>query len=208
MKKTRASARARQNVEAGETASSYLQLGSFIRQMRQMKGMLLRDLAAESGYSESLLSRIENDKTTPSLHTLHNIASSLNLTVAELLSNQPMESDIVLRGGKRRTIGSSPDSALPDGMEAEVLTPLGRKSTLQGFLVRLKPGASRTGTRQHEGEEMGYVTRGELLLNVAGATYHLFPGDSFFFASRLAHDYSNPCSTITEVVWVNTPASI
>ena len=209
MKKTLVRQRVRRKVENVEDAESNLLLGSHIRQVRQIKGLLLRDLAKKSGYSESMLSRIENDKATPSLHTLHNIAKSLDLTVGELLSSQPAESQIVMRRGQRKTIGrTSLDPNQPNGIEAEVMIPLGRNSSLQSFLVRLKPGASRSGTRQHEGEEVGYVICGELLLTVAGTTYHLFEGDSFFFMSRLAHDYSNPGSAVAEVMWVNTPASI
>lgn len=209
MKKTLVRSRVRRKVEKAEEAESDLLLGSHIRQVRQIKGLLIRELAEKSGYSESMLSRIENDKATPSLHTLHNIARSLDLTVGELLSNRPAEAEVVMRRGQRKTIGrASLDPNEPNGIEAEILTPLGRNSSLQSFLVRLKPGASRSGTRQHEGEEVGYVICGELLLAVAGTTYHLFEGDSFFFSSRLAHDYSNPGKAVAEVIWVNTPASI
>lgn len=188
--------------------NSDLKLGAQIRRIRQMKGMRLRDLSEGCGLSESLISRIENDKTTPSLHTLHHLAKSLDLTVAELLSEQPIESNIVMRGGQRRTIGKGHYGGnQPEGIEAEVMVPIGQKSSLQGFLVRLRPGASTSGARQHEGEEIGYVVRGELLLTVAGITHHLYSGDSFFFLSRLEHDYSNPGTTVTEVVWINTPAT-
>lgn len=209
MKKPLKHSQARRSYNDSPATSSDLRLGAQIRRIRQMKGMRLRDLSERCGLSESLISRIENDKVTPSLHTLHHLAKSLDLTVAELLSEQPIESSIVMRHGQRRTIGRGNYGVDdPEGIEAEVMVPIGHRSSLQGFLVRLRPGASTSGARQHEGEEIGYVVGGELLLTVAGVTHHLYRGDSFHFASRLAHDYSNPGKTITEVVWINTPASL
>ncbi|MDB5591608.1 cupin domain-containing protein [Enterovirga sp.] len=186
-----------------------LHLGLSIRHARTLKGMRLRDLAEKSGYSESLISRIENDKTTPSLHTLHHLARALDLTVADLLSQESEQSLVVMQAGARPTIGRP---ALPgqetSGVVAEVMIPLGRSSQLQAFLIRLEPGASGSGKRQHEGEEVGYVVRGELLLTVGDASYSLSEGDSFFFPSRELHDFSNPGPDITEVVWTNTPATL
>jgi transcriptional regulator with XRE-family HTH domain len=203
MRKPAVRKRTQRKAASGKQFDLALRLGSQIRQVRQIKGMRLRDLAEKCGYSESMISRIENDKSTPSLHTLHSLATSLGLTVSELLSKQPAESNLTLRGGQRLVIGRS------TGIEAEVMIPLGRRSSLQSFLVRLRPGARCASARQHDGEEVGYVVKGELLLKVTGKTYRLQSGDSFFFSSRLPHEYSNPTrNTVTEVVWVNTPASL
>jgi len=186
-----------------------IRLGVQLRHARLVKGLRLKDVADRSGYSESLISKIENDKVTPSLSTLLRLAKALGTTVASLLGEQSGNSDTVMRAGQRPMIQQIAVAGTPsDGTEAEVLVPFGSSSLLQGFLIRVLPGGGSDGARQHDGEEVGFVRRGELLLTVAGTEYRLREGDSFFFRSSLLHSFSNPGDVPTEVIWVNTPASL
>ena len=57
-------------------------LGEKLRYVRQQRRFSLRDLAARSEVSPSLLSQIENGKANPSVMTLHNIASALDVPLA------------------------------------------------------------------------------------------------------------------------------
>ena len=61
-------------------------ISSVVRQRRAMVPLTLRELAAESGVSPSLLSRIERGKRFPSAHTLCKIAKPLGLGAGELFS--------------------------------------------------------------------------------------------------------------------------
>jgi quercetin dioxygenase-like cupin family protein len=88
------------------------------------------------------------------------------------------------------------------------MIPFGSSSMLQAFVVRLEPGQGSGGNLQHEGEEVGYVKSGQLLLTVAGVPYHLNEGDSFFFASSSIHSFANPGTSTAEIIWVNTPPSL
>jgi transcriptional regulator with XRE-family HTH domain len=196
--------------EDDEPADQELRLGLQLRHARLVKGMRLRDVAEKSGYSESLISKIENNKATPSLNTLHRIARVLGKTIAALIGDSgPSRHDVVMRAGARPIIPEiSVSGVASDGTEAEVMVPLGQSALMGAFLIRVRPGGSSDGLRQHEGEEVGFVRVGELLLTVDGVTHHLKEGDSFFFASTLPHGFSNPGKIPTEIVWVNTPASL
>jgi transcriptional regulator with XRE-family HTH domain len=192
------------------SADQELRLGLQLRHARLVKGLRLRDVAEQSGYSESLISKIENNKATPSLNTLHRIAKVLGKTIATLIGDSgPSRHDVVMRAGERPIIPEISISGVSsDGTEAEVMVPLGQSALMGAFLIRVQPGGSSDGLRQHEGEEVGFVHVGELLLTVDGVTHHLKEGDSFFFASTLPHGFSNPGKIPTEIVWVNTPASL
>src|SRR3984957_13506624 len=66
--------------QQGNEAASKAELSSIglkLRHARTVRGMRRADLATVSGCSESLLSKIENGKTTPSLNTLHSLAKGL-----------------------------------------------------------------------------------------------------------------------------------
>lgn len=186
-----------------------LNVGLTIRHARLVKGLQLQELSAKAGYSASLLSKIENGKTAPSLVTLQRVAKALDLTLIELLSQTVADGGIVSKAGTRPSVGvaAGADSNRAT-IRSEVIIPLGRSALLQAFIVRVDAGASVAGKRQHDGEEVGYVLSGELLLTVSETSYHLSAGDSFFFSSRLLHEFKNPGKDIAEVVWVNTPASV
>lgn len=184
-------------------------MGVQLRHARLVKGLRLKDVADLSNCSESMISKIENNKTAPSLNTLHRIAKALGTSVATLLQDRSTDGQVVIRKNERQIIpAADAGSVSSGGTEAEVMIPFGSSSMLQAFLVRLQPGAGSDGNLQHEGEEVGFVKSGQLLLTVSGVSYQLSEGDSFFFSSASLHSFLNPGSTVTEVVWVNTPPSL
>ena len=75
-----------------------IRLGRQIRHWRLVQGLTLRDMAELVGCSESLLSKIENDRTTPSLSTLHKIAVALGLSISDIFGSG--ESETVTRANE------------------------------------------------------------------------------------------------------------
>ena len=52
-------------------------IGFQLRRERRVRGLRLKDVADKAGLSQSLISKIENNKTSPSLSTLHRVAKAL-----------------------------------------------------------------------------------------------------------------------------------
>ena len=195
----------------GEAASQdeLAALGQKLRYARTVRGMRLSDLAAVSGCSESLLSKIENGKTIPSLNTLHSLAKGLGLTIAKLLSDEAVPAGIVMREGQRPVLSRMGLGGYGvDGVETELLIPFGAESALQATLLHVQPGARSDGLRQHEGDEVGYIINGQITLTVEGDSYFLKKGDAFFFPSMRPHGIANPGNSPAVVVWVNTPPTL
>lgn len=175
-------------------------LGTTIRRLRVIKGLRLRDLAGRSACSESLLSKIENSRASPSLTMLHRIAHSLDVTVPALFAAPTAVAGVVVRQGERPSM-----SIDAKGSRLEQLVASESGHLLEGNLHVLAPGGGSEGTLAHDGEEVGFVVTGELELTVAGKTYRLASGDSFAFRSDMPHSHRNPGKTETRVVWVSTP---
>lgn len=191
------------------SAQDELALGVKLKHARIAKAMRLADLAAASGCSESLISKIENRKATPSLNTLHRLAKGLGITIATLLSEQTPAHGIIMREGQRPVLSRIGLGGFGvDGVETELLIPFGADSALQATLLRVQPGARSDGMRQHEGDEVGYVVTGEIALTVEGDTYALKAGDAFFFPSMRPHGVANPGEAAAMIVWVNTPPTL
>ena len=108
--------------------------------------MRLSDLAEASGCSESLISKIENGKATPSLNTLHRLARGLGTTIVGLLSDGAAPDGVVMREGQRTILTRlGPKGSAVDGVETELLIPFGAKSVLQATLFRVQLGARSDG---------------------------------------------------------------
>ena len=83
----------------------------------------------------------------------------------------------------------------------------GRNALLQAHIHRVAVGAASDGAIEHLGEEVGYVLKGSMELQLEGETYLLQAGDAFHFASKLKHAYRNVGEQELQVLWVNTPAT-
>ena len=62
------------------------QLGLRIKRLREARGQTQNDLAAESGISLKHLGEMERGRGNPSLKSIQRLASSLNVTLAELFN--------------------------------------------------------------------------------------------------------------------------
>jgi transcriptional regulator with XRE-family HTH domain len=106
---------------AVEPAIAEILLGRKIKQARTSKGMRLRELAERVELSESLLSKLENEKAIPSLSSLHRIAIALDTNVSWFFSGESDRGQIVTRKGERPTIRSNSERAT-----IENIVPYGR----------------------------------------------------------------------------------
>jgi transcriptional regulator with XRE-family HTH domain len=202
---TRQTAQAREATAEGEPAP-VLHLGARLRHARLVQCLRLREVAERAGCSESMLSKIENDRAVPSLTTLHRLCKALGVNISRLMSQAPVRAWTIMHPADRPVIGhrQAPDG---EGTRAEVLVPAADGRLLQGFIVIIEPGGHSGGTLQHKGEEVGYVIEGTLQLTIEGESHLLGVGDSFHFPSDLPHSYGNPGAGPMRAVWINTPPS-
>ena len=187
------------------TARMSPRIGAQLKRERHLRGLRLQDVADATSLSKSLISKIENNKASPSLSTLHRVAKALNTSVSALFAMDETLDKVVHRPHERPIAGKIQTMVEWDGIEAEIMVPYENGRLLEGFVFVMEPGGHSGGLLQHAGEECGYVLEGELELTVDGRTYLLNPGDSFFFISDKPHAYRNPGKVTTRVIWINTP---
>jgi transcriptional regulator with XRE-family HTH domain len=179
-------------------------LSTRLRLARQMRGMTLRATADAAGCSESLLSKIENGKASPSLPMLHRLVQALDTNIGWMFEEADGEEGVVFRKGTRPIIALD---ALRrgEGISLERIIPYSPGHMLQCNIHHIAVGGESAGPIQHMGEEVGYVLEGEIELIVDGHPYRLAPGDSFVFRSELPHHYRNVGTRAASIFWVNTP---
>jgi transcriptional regulator with XRE-family HTH domain len=180
-------------------------IGFQLKRERRIRGLRLKDVADKAGFSQSLISKIENNKTSPSISTLHRVAKALGTSISALFAADESLDQVVQRPKDRPIAGRVQSMVEWDGIEAEIIVPYVSGRLLEGFVFIMEPGGHSGGTLRHEGEECGYVLEGCLELVVDAETFILNPGDSFFFNSDRPHSYRNPGVAKTRVIWINTP---
>ena len=179
-------------------------VGQRIRDLRRTRAMSLEAVAARTDLSIGFLSQIERGLSSPSLRVLATLADVLGVGIAGLFGakeNDAAAPDaIVTRERQRAEL-----NLWRTGISKQLLSPAGSEGRLNLFLVHMEPGGS-TGDElyTHDGEEAGLVIEGEMKLTVDAESWTLKHGDSFRFASRRPHRFSNP-SDVSEavVLWVN-----
>ncbi len=179
-----------------------LQLGTRIRALRQARRLTLRDVSERAGVTESFLSQVERDVTSPSIATVQRIAHALDLSIAQLFAEEPATGRVVRREARRRV-------AYPGLKAVDEFLTANMAGKLQVILSTIEPGGG-TGAEPYthdSDEEVVVVLAGVLDLWVGDEHYVLREGDAITFPSRLPHWNMNHGDAPASVLFCVTPPS-
>lgn len=160
-----------------------LRIGDRIRIMRVNQKRTLQEIADASELSRSMISKIENNKTIPSVAALVKVAQSLGTNISSLLENDDFLNAIMTTRQKAEenlTLTDKGYSIYPYGSKYH-------EKKMQPFLFVACKGEVKQHEVSHEGEEFIYVISGEMRMNVGEVEYLLKTGDSLYFNSMLKH---------------------
>jgi transcriptional regulator with XRE-family HTH domain len=194
------------------------QLGTRLKERRQVLGLSLRELARKTDLTASFLSQVERGKTNLSLDSLRRISEVMEVPILYFLSerhhsngSQPEPNEDAAELNVYSPVvraNSRPKLILPiSGVVYEKLIPdLGRK--MEAFLGQLAPGTGNVARRLRKPtEEFIYVLSGTLLVELEYGRYSLNPGDSIYFEGELLRRLE--CAAQDEdAIWISviTPA--
>lgn len=197
-----------QSVAAKEEAenSGKPNVGTRLRHARLLAGARLKDIAEAANCSESLLSKLENNKIQPSLNMLARVCDALNLTIGELFATPGADQEVIQRAGERIVVELDP-LRRGEGIAMERLIPYAKGHLLQGNVHIVAPGGGSDGLVSHEGEEVGYVLSGQIELLLGDKVYNVNAGDSFTYRSETPHGYRNIGKSEARIIFINTPPS-
>ena len=165
---------------------NFIKIGLRIRKIRKEKNLSLQDVVDKSGLSKSLISKVENFRTIPSLPVLSRIADVLKVEVAEIvkgINEQKKHPYIVVRKGDRETIKR--ESAKGFVYES-LITQNVMGSLFESFVLTLKKGAKREPIST-DGDEFLLILKGKIEFHYGREKIILEEGDSMFFNGRVPH---------------------
>lgn len=157
-----------------------------VREHRQQLGLTVAQLAASSGISKGMLSKIENGQTSPSLATLARVAAAINVPVTSLFRGLEEEHDALF---------------VPAGRGLEIVrdgTRVGHRYQLLGsmrgvhkrmepLLVTLTDESEVFPLFQHPGTEFIFMLEGVMEYGYGIARYTLRKGDALQFDGEIPH---------------------
>jgi transcriptional regulator with XRE-family HTH domain len=83
-------------------------IGDHVRRLRSERRTSVRAFAAETGFSASFISQLENGQVSPSLGSLHKIAEALGVTLGEFFAAaETGEEPLVVRAKERHRLDST-----------------------------------------------------------------------------------------------------
>ena len=179
--------------------------GAALKALRRKRGWTLADVSRRTGLPTSTLSKIENDRMSPTFDKLARISTGLQIDIARLFDGdagadpQPAASGrrCIVRAGEGKAIETKNYSHLYPAWDLlnkriiPIVAELHARSLEEfGELIR------------HPGEEYTYVLEGEVDLYTSEyAPVHLKTGDSIYFDSGMGHAYiaaaQGPCRVLS-----------
>lgn len=160
-------------------------IGSRLRALRKRRGLSLRTLAALCSLSVNTISLVERGKTSPTVATLHRLATALGVSMAFFFEEEEQRSVAFVKADRRTRTRS--DNVIMENLGSGL-----RAQTMAPLLVILPPGAgSGNEPIVHLGHEFVFCLEGQIEYEIRDDRYLLDMGDSLIFEARLPHRWRN-----------------
>ena len=171
-----------------------------IRKRREQLGMSANDLAARSGVSRAMVSKIERLEVSPTAALLGRLCNGLGITLSSLIASaETTASPPIARAGDQ-PVWRDPDT----GLRRTMLSPRNTGSHVEIVQVELPSGADvyyepvRSPYDQHL-----VVLQGKLTLAEGNEEFELAAGDCMHSRLDVAHTFSNrargPCTYLVVI---------
>ena len=167
------------NVESGPN------VGVRLRVLREQRALSLRELARQCGLSFNAISRIERGENSPTVSTLHSLATALRVPISAFFEDASEQLTVLIRRHQRLSFDGH-------GISMESLGTGLRDQQLEPFQVTVAPRAGNgDGPIIHPGQEFVHCLEGCITYRVNADAYHLEAGDSLLFVATQPHSFHN-----------------
>lgn len=163
-------------------------IGREVRAFRNTLGINISDLAAATGISVGMLSKIENGMTSPSLTTLQALSRALSVPVTSFFRRyEERRSVTFVKAGEGLAIERR---GTRNGHQYHLLGYTGDQSSrvvVEPYMITLTKESDVFPLFQHSGMEFLYMLEGKVVYRHADMRYTMTPGDSLFFDADAPH---------------------
>ncbi len=179
-----------------------MDIGKRIRRLRLHAGLTQEELANRADLTKGFISQVENDATSPSISTLEDLLYALGTTLEEFFKGTGGEEQVVFGKDDQVISGES-----EEGYTLTFPIPKAHLHEMEPVLVELEPGKRTEPMSGHEGEELGFVLEGQVVLHLGESVHKVRRGECFYFTADAGHWLDNPGRRRAKVLWVACPPS-
>jgi len=173
-------------------------LGIVVRQLRESRGLSLRNLAEHSGFSAAFLSQVENAQASPSISSMERIAHALGVSLGDFFRATEDRHSSIVRADERVGLRSQWSQAR---IEALCTNHPGRK--LEGSVITIQPGGM-SGKQAYalSHEAIAVIFEGELELTLRDEKHRLQRGDAVTIWADVPRRWHNVSDKVAQVLIV------
>lgn len=156
-----------------------------IRNIRTEKGLTLEEVARLTGFTKSLISKIENNKVSPPVSTLATISRALNVSLGDFFSSADAESIKLVRRAER--VGYKAEG-MGKGHSIHSLASGFRRQRMEPLLISIDdPDTFQLRLYSHPGQEFILVLEGSMGYRYDNQEFMLGEGDCLYFDAQNSH---------------------
>jgi transcriptional regulator with XRE-family HTH domain len=161
-------------------------IGLKLRSLRTQKRLTLSRLAAETGLSTALLSKLETDRMIPTLPTLATISRVYGVGMSHFFAEPARHTLSITRKAHLQGDGRGPEP-----VKVTPLNGAGDGARLVAQMIEFPAGGAPSGTEPlREKSGLVYVLEGRLQLDAGGLQEVLEAGDCVYMESKMALAWS------------------
>lgn len=178
-----------------------MKIGEKIRRLRMQHNLTQEELADRCELSKGFISQVERELTSPSIATLVDILDALGTNLSDFFINELPEKVVF----SKNDVSVKTNEELRN--EIHWIVPNAQKNSMEPILVHLGPQGATSFDHPHDGEEFGYVLKGQICLHFGSKKMRVRSGEAFYFPAQAGHYISNPGERPASVLWVSSPPS-
>ena len=176
-----------------------MDIGKKIKELRILKGLTQEELADRAELTKGFISQVERNHTSPSIATLVDILQCLGTDLKNFFEDDE-DNQIVF---------SKEDYFEKEDAELQTFTqwiiPNAQKNRMEPIRMQIRSGGQTYPDNPHEGEEFGYVLKGEITIVLGHEQYRARAGEAFYYTADKEHYIISKKGA--EILWVSTPPS-
>ena len=163
-----------------------MDIGHRMKELRIQYGLTQQELADRAELTKGFISQLERNQNSPSIGTLLDIIQCLGTTPAEFFTDEEPEQIVFKQEDYFEKTDEEKHCCI------EWIVPNAQKNQMEPV-------------QPHEGEDFGYVIKGNVRIHYAGQNQTVHAGESFYFKAGKKHYLENTGAKDAVIIWVTTP---
>lgn len=181
-----------------------MKFGDIVRSNRKEHKWTLVELSKSTGISVAQLSKLETNKSSPSMNSLRKLSVAFEVPMSALTHVEDEEAPCPVRDGEGFILKVGAD----DSVIVRYLT-IKRRARMQPVVMTIPVGVDTGRSKSHPSDEFFYVIEGETRFFYGEKqSFDLKEGDFLYFEGHIPHHWQNIGNVICRILSCNDPPVI